>query len=104
MEPLDDKELKHLTSQWHAPDAPASLDRRVLPQPAPWWHWLFKGSIRIPAPIGVAAVLLLALWAWFGRTEPEVASPGIAPSTLADFQPVEQLHPTLVERNNEGRQ
>ena len=103
MEPLDEKELKELLSQWQAPAAPRSLTRRVLPPPAPWWQWLFKGSIRIPAPVGIAAAVILALWMFFGRRPepaPVVQTPGS--STLADFQPVEQLEPTIVGGSNDG--
>jgi hypothetical protein len=101
MEPLNDKELKQLLNQWDAPGAPVNLGQRVLNRPTPWWHWLLRGSIRRPAPVGIAAALLLVLWMLFGRVEPVPSGREPTTSTLADFQPVEQLQPTIVERSHE---
>jgi hypothetical protein len=103
MEPLDDKELKQILNKWEAPKAPARLTHRVLPQPMSWREWMFKGSIRVPVPVGVAAVVVLVLWILFGRLAPTPAPIVQAPtsSTLADFQPVDQLEPTI-ERNNKN--
>ena len=102
-EPLDDNELKQLLRQWKAPEAPPGLERRVLPRPLPWWKWLFTGSIRIPVPVGLAAVLVLLLWILWQRPAPVPAPVAQSPgSTLANFQPVEQLQPTIVERKNDN--
>ena len=108
MEPLDDQELNNLLKEWKAPGAPASLKRRVLPQPlSPWkspWQWLVKGSIRVPVPVGIAAIVVLALWFFLRQpAQPPVvqAPPG---STLAGFRPVEQLEPTLVEKADDTQQ
>ena len=105
MEPLDDKELNGLLREWKAPDAPPSLQRRVLPRPRSRWRWFLTGSIRIPAPVGIAAIVILALWMAFGRPAPApvVQAPRGA-STLADFQPVEQLQPKVIERTDENGQ
>lgn len=103
MEPLDDKELSGLLRKWAAPDAPLSLKRRVMLQPASGWRWLFKGSIRVPVPVGIAAVLVLVLWMAFWRTPPAPVVEPAPSSTLADFQPVEQLEPTIIERNDENQ-
>jgi hypothetical protein len=103
MEPLDEKELDSLLQQWKAPAAPQSLSRKVLPRRRPWWHWLTTGTIRIPVPVGLAAVAILALWLIF-RNHPEspVVQPTAAATTLADFQPVQQLEPRLIEANHES--
>jgi hypothetical protein len=62
MEPLNDDELKHALRQWKAPDAPASLERRVLGQ-EPWWRWLLTGSVRVPVPALLAfAAILVAVY------------------------------------------
>jgi hypothetical protein len=104
-EKLNDKELSGLLHQWQAPEAPDTLRLPALPQPVspqdlPWWRWLLTGSIRVPVPVGVAAVVVLALWIIFGRPAP--APPHIPDSaTLANFTPVEQLEPTIVERNDD---
>jgi hypothetical protein len=103
MEPLDEKELNQLLRQWKAPDAPAHLNPRVAPQPAPWWKWLVTGTIRVPVPVGFAAILIVVLWIVFGRPDPAPVLPPSASTTLADFQPVEQLELTIVERNDDNQ-
>jgi hypothetical protein len=102
MQPLDDEELNGLLKEWRAPMAPASLERRVLARPVSPWRWLVTGSIRIPVPLGIAAVVLLVLWVVFGQTAPPPAVQVPNGSTLADFQPVEQLEPSLVEIADES--
>jgi hypothetical protein len=97
MEPLNDKELKQLLNMWEAPVPPLTLVQRVLPERMPWWQWLFTGSIRIPVPVGIAAIVGLLIWMLFSKPAsppaPVVHAP--VPSTLADFQPVDQLQPTI---------
>lgn len=105
MEPLDDKELNQLLQTWEAPAAPQSLADRVVPVRRSlgrrwswwsWWRWLLTGSIRVPVPIGVAIVGLLALWFYFAR-QPVPAAPQVKGTvSLADFRPVEQLEPVIV--------
>jgi len=98
MEPLDEKELKGLLREWKAPDAPPSLERRVLLDPEPWWNWIMTGSIRIPVPFGIAAVLAAMVWLFYSR--PVKVSPrapgGAAAVSLVDFQPVQKLEPVIV--------
>ncbi len=64
---LNDDELKHALRQWKAPDAPASLERRVLgrePHRQAWWRWLLTGSVRIPVPALIAfAAIAVAVYA-----------------------------------------
>jgi hypothetical protein len=57
--PLNDDELKQALRQWQAPNAPASLERRVLPQD-PWWRWLLTGTVRIPVPALIATAVAVA--------------------------------------------
>ena len=107
MEPLDDRELDRILQQWQAPGAPPSLRAKVLPQPSHWWQWLTTGTIRVPVPVGIAAVLALAAFLYFFRTylstaeRPTAAQPAKSVS-LADFQPVKQLEPRVIGRANEG--
>ena len=99
MEPLNDDELKQALQQWKAPDAPASLERRVLPRAPffvrPSWRWLLSGSVRIPVPALIAAVVIVvAIYASRGEKPNEVpAKPTVS---LSDFQPVPQLKPVVV--------
>ena len=71
---MNDDELKQALQQWKAPDAPESLQRRVLREP--WWRWLLTGSVRIPVPALIAAaVFVIAFYAArAGRTPISCAS------------------------------
>jgi hypothetical protein len=74
-----------------------------MPQPSQWWQWLTKGTIRVPVPVGIAAVLALAAFLYFFRTgeRPTAAQPAKSVS-LADFQPVKQLEPRVIGRANDS--
>ena len=74
MEPLNDDELNQLLARWKAPDAPAGLAARVLPQRGPWWSWLLNGSIRIPVPIGLAIVAAIVIFWIYSSGSPREAS------------------------------
>jgi hypothetical protein len=93
MEPLDDKELQQLLRQWEPPAAPPSLRRRVFQRRQSGWRWLLRGTIRVPVPVGLAAVLLVVLWA-YSALSPRLPSRQPVGVSLADFQPVMQLEPT----------
>ena len=107
MEPMDDKELTQLLRQWKAPETPSTLTRRVLPEIS-GLRWLVNGSIRIPVPLVLAAAVILALWMFLDRkpAPQPIAQPAPGSITLADFQPVHQLEPTIIgntqERKTEG--
>ena len=97
MEPLNENELNQLLRKWEAPPAPHTLKQRVMPKTASWWSWLFKGTVRVPVPVALAAVLLIALWIYHSRPAgpPRAAvQPGTV--SLTDFKPVRQLEPVLV--------
>src|SRR5687768_250203 len=103
MEPLNEKELSELLQRWQAPGAPPSLRKRLLPKSPSLWRWLLTGSIRIPVPAGLAALVLLAFWFLAGeKPAPPVAQPERS-INLADFQPVRQLEPTIVGRTEESK-
>jgi quercetin dioxygenase-like cupin family protein len=65
---MEDRELNRLLREWKAPDAPPHL-RLPRARRSPW-HWLVSGSIRVPVPAAIAAVLLAALWVASARTAP----------------------------------
>ena len=95
MNPIDDQELSRLLREWEAPAAPPGLKHRLFRQGQPW-RWLLTGTIRVPVPLGAAALLLLALWTYTKvSTVAPVDQPGRAVS-LAEFRPVEQVEPRIV--------
>jgi hypothetical protein len=98
MEPLDENELKQLLRKWEAPAAPPILAQRVLPsENRQWWSWLWSGSVRIPVPVAIGVALVVVFWIYYSRPAnvPQVAQPGTV--SLADFKPVQQLEPVLVQ-------
>src|SRR5678815_3939132 len=101
MEPLNDKELKEMLSQWAAPGAPANLRGRIPLKPESPWRWFLTGSIRVPVPLGIAAVVILAVWLFTNRTVPTPVAQPPGSITLGDFQAVQQLEPRVIDRNDE---
>jgi uncharacterized membrane protein YhhN len=95
MQPLNDDELNNLLGKWEAPPAPPSLDVTVAlaVRRRTWARWLLTGSIRVPVPIFVA-LLVVILWMSGYRWHPNPPTP--ATVTLADFQPVQRIEPTIV--------
>ncbi|HVQ15863.1 MAG TPA: DUF3179 domain-containing (seleno)protein [Vicinamibacterales bacterium] len=57
---MDDQELNRLLHEWKAPDAPPEL-RPSRPRGSSL-RWLVTGAIRVPVPVALAALLLVALW------------------------------------------
>jgi|SRR5579862_3919874 len=102
MEPLNDKELSSLLQQWKAPPAPAGLSEKFFPGGGtlPWWRRLWRGSIRVPVPLGVVLIALLTLSAWFGLSHRSPVPPRAV--SLADFQPVKQLQPRIIRSEYAG--
>jgi hypothetical protein len=104
MDPLDEKELSPLLRRWEAPQTPSSLSDRVLPARVSWWRWLMTGTIRVPVPVGFAALAILVAWMLYSRpAPPPVAAPSVT-NTLADFQPWRQLEPRIIGENNENNE
>jgi quercetin dioxygenase-like cupin family protein len=63
---MDDRDLNRLLREWKAPDAPPDLRPRRAHRSR--LRWLVTGSIRVPVPVALAALLLVALW--IGATRP----------------------------------
>jgi hypothetical protein len=105
MEPLNDDELNDLLCQWQAPSAPAGLDARILgSEPVlSWWSWLIRGSIRVPVPAGILALVILALAVYWAVSARRMAGKPGQTATFADFQPVKQLQPRIIRSGYEGQ-
>ena len=73
---MDDGELNRLLREWKAPDAPPDLRPRRAHRSR--LRWLVTGSIKVPVPVALAALLLVALW--IGATRP---GPTSTPETSA---------------------
>ncbi|HLG56571.1 MAG TPA: cupin domain-containing protein [Vicinamibacterales bacterium] len=73
---MDDRELNRLLREWKAPDAPPHLRPRGAP--ASRLRWLVTGTIRVPVPVALAALVLAAFW--FASTRP---GPMSTPETSA---------------------
>jgi hypothetical protein len=105
-DPLSEEELNEYLRVWHAPNAPLGLKPPGEPpcEPRlPWWRWLVSGSIRVPVPAGLLAVVIVVLsvyWAMAARQA--VDKPGRT-VTLADFEPVKQLQPRIIRSGYEQR-
>ncbi len=103
---MDDQELNRLLREWRAPDAPASLDARVLAHRRPWWSVLLTGTVRVPIPVGVAlaVILMVMALALFRRPNP-VPTPTrtTASFTLADYQPVDNPTVRIIRGSDDPR-
>jgi hypothetical protein len=102
MEPTNDPKLSKLLREWRAPDAPPSLDARVLGSQKKWWSFLLTGSIRVPVPVGVAIAAVLLLMAAALVRQP-AAAPVASPVSLVDFRPVDDLNVRVIRGNYEPR-
>jgi hypothetical protein len=103
MEPDHDPQLHNLLREWEAPNAPPSLDERVLGRPKSWWRFLLTGQIRVPVPIGlaiVAALIVMCVFLARGRGHaavlPSAAEPAGARFNLKDFQPVQDVQVRVI--------
>jgi len=105
MEPLNDKELNDLLRQWKPPDAPASLAERFFPNAVrpSWRQWLLNGSIRVPVPVGLLAAAILIASVVFGISNRQHANRLGGASTLAGFQPVQQLQLRVIRSSYETK-
>lgn len=74
---MEDRELDRLLREWKAPDAPPHV--RPPAARGSRLRWLISGSIRVPVPAALAAVLLAALWVASARTAPISTPEATAP-------------------------
>jgi quercetin dioxygenase-like cupin family protein len=102
---MDDRELNRLLREWKAPDAPPHL--RPRRSPASRLRWLVTGTIRVPVPVALAALVLAAFWFGSTRPDPRPTSPPEASASrpsgeLARYAltgPLEGFDAVLVEVN-----
>ena len=64
---MDDQELNRLLREWRAPDAPPHL--RAPRVPVSWLRWLVGGTIRVPVPVALTALLVGVAWVGWTRAE-----------------------------------
>jgi hypothetical protein len=102
MEPQDDPKLRELLNEWRLPDAPTSLDARVLGARKRWWKVLFSGSIRLPVPVAIVIALALLVMA-VALMRRQSVPPQPTAINLADFQPVRDLNVRIIRGNNDDR-
>jgi quercetin dioxygenase-like cupin family protein len=66
---MDDPELNQLLREWKAPDAPPHLRPRRAR--GSWLGWFVTGTVRVPVPVALAALLLAAFWIASTRPGPK---------------------------------
>ena len=110
MEPDDDLQLHKLLREWEAPNAPPSLEGRVLGRRTSWWRFLLTGQIRVPVPVGLAAVAALIAMGVVvarervrGAARPPVPEPARAIFNLKDFRPVQNARVRVIRSENANR-
>lgn len=74
---MDDQELNRLLREWRAPDAPPDL--RAPRAPASWLRWLVSGSIRVPVPAALTALLVGVAWIGWMQAETKPSPVASAP-------------------------
>ena len=100
---MDDRELNRLLHEWTAPDAPPDL--RPPRAHASRLRWLVSGTLRVPVPVALAALLLVALWVASTRLGPVSAPDTSGPRRSGELAryaltgPLEGFEAVLVELN-----
>jgi hypothetical protein len=105
---LSDRELDALLPEWRAPTAPARLRAAVFPEAGrPGWKrgWknLWSASIRIPVPVALCMLVLMAaaLWQWSARVAaPVVLQDRRVEDRRAEVRPVAELQPRIIRRGH----
>jgi len=101
MEPTDDLRLSELLREWRVPNAPSSLDRRVLVARGAgasksWWRFLLTGSVRIPVPVGLGIAVLVVTMAGALVLRREPAAPATSSVSLVEFRPVKDVNVRVI--------
>jgi hypothetical protein len=129
-DPERDDDLHQLLARWSAPVVPEGMDERMLlayrrqaGTGEPWWSRLFTASVRVPLPVAVGVLMLLLVTAALalrpavppptagtgGPSGPVQAArhvdvPVVSRTSLAGFQPVNEVTATVVTDPAERRQ
>ncbi len=93
---MNDHELDDLLRRWEAPAAPEHLEARIFGARPSAWHWLLRGSVRIPVPVMLALLLLAGVWFAWSPKKNEAAKPAVHEVRLSDFQPVAEIKPRII--------
>jgi hypothetical protein len=101
MEPLNDRELDELLGRWRAPEAPESLNRRVLARRDAWWRWLLTGSVRVPVPLTIAVAGVLAALVLMAVMRSPSKEPVRSPEQVA-LHPVKRIELRIIRSNYEN--
>jgi quercetin dioxygenase-like cupin family protein len=101
---MDDRELNRLLREWKAPDAPPHLRPRRAQ--ASRLRWLVTGTIRVPVPVALAALVLVGFWFASTQARPQPSTPETsAPRRSGELAryaltgPLEGFDAVLVEVN-----
>ena len=102
MEHDNDPQLKRLLHEWRAPDAPDTLDARVLGRPKPWWRSLISLRVRVPLPVAIAFSVVLVWFAVLTAVDraKRVEQAGTV-DDLRGFQPVNSIN-VRIERSSDA--
>lgn len=98
MEPLNDDELRHVLREWSAPAAPAYLEHRIFGA-RPWRRWFLTGSIRVPVPVFLLAIVMLSAWLYVAPRKPQPQAVSANEVRFSDFQPLPELKPRIIRGN-----
>lgn len=100
---MDDQELNRLMREWTAPDAPPGLrPPRAYPSRL---RWLISGTLPVPVPVALAALLLIAMWIGSTRLGPMSTRDTSTPRPSGELAryaltgPLEGFDAVLVELN-----
>ena len=96
MEPENDPKLTELLREWKLPEAPKSLDDRILNKRQKWWNFLLMGSIRVPVPVGIAILGLMLVMA-VALARQGRPSRAASPLNLVDFLPVKDPQVRVIQ-------
>ncbi len=119
----EDAALARLLDEWSVPGVPDTLDRRVLASyraqmgRAPFWKRFLTASVRIPLPVALAALLLLAFTFWGVRRPagPVESAESVEQTrtarlarprdpgrmSLAGFEPVREMNVTVLPQESD---
>ena len=102
MDTGNDPRLKRLMQEWQVPNAPESLEQRVLGQSRTWWRSLMSSRVRVPLPVAIAVSVLLV---WLTTLAVRDRVPDVEPSgttyDLRGFEPVNSVN-VRIERSSDA--